>query len=196
MEFDNFYKEQLKHWLRYDSWSAEEAFRLFIECHPGTNGFVPLCDPICWDDDEARWVHNKQFEFKRLWDVWRSGYRIGEHEEEFFAPAYYIEWAKKKGIDIPWLKWVEEQQLIFHLAKGDDVQEVGKPLTTKEKTSLLTIIALLAEEAKIDWKQPTKAATSILYQADKLNVQIGQRTIEEYLKQIPDALERRMKPEA
>lgn len=84
----------------------------------------------------------------------------------------------------------------FEMALSGKTTCLEKPLKTKEKTSLLTIIALLAEEAKIDWRQPTKAATNIVHQADRLGVQIGQRTIEEYLKQIPDALERRMKPDA
>ncbi len=66
-----------------------------------------------------------------------------------------------------------------------------KTLDTKGRTSLLIIIAALARLMKIDVSRPSKAAVSIQTEADRLEVKIGSRTIEEHLKSIPDALERR-----
>lgn len=71
-----------------------------------------------------------------------------------------------------------------------------KAVTTKERTTLLTIVALLAKEAKIDLTRPSKAAATIVEIAQIEGYQIGQRTIEEHLKKIPDALQRRGKDDS
>jgi hypothetical protein len=68
-----------------------------------------------------------------------------------------------------------------------------KPMSTKERGTLLTIIAALAKEAKIDISKPSKAAGSIETLTDQLGAPVAKRTIEEHLKRIPDALERRAK---
>jgi len=68
-----------------------------------------------------------------------------------------------------------------------------KPLGTIERRTLLTIIAVLCKEAKIDYAQPAKAAGMILSTATKMGLSIGESTIESHLKKIPDALETRMK---
>jgi len=70
---------------------------------------------------------------------------------------------------------------------------VDSPVETKERATLLTIIAALASEAKIDWQKPSKAAGLIQPQTEKLGAALGQRTIEEHLKRIPAALLRRAK---
>jgi len=68
-----------------------------------------------------------------------------------------------------------------------------KPLTNKERNTLLTIIAALCKEAKIDYTKPAKAAGLIQSTAALMQVSIGETTIEGYLKKIPDALATRMK---
>lgn len=68
-----------------------------------------------------------------------------------------------------------------------------KPLTTKERTTLLTIIAALADEAKIDITRPSKAAGQIKAAIDRRGSNISARTIEEHLKRAPEALERTQK---
>lgn len=80
-----------------------------------------------------------------------------------------------------------EQSLIRTLESSD------KPLATVERNTLLTIIAVLCSEAKIDYKKPAKAAGSILHQADLLGFKLGETTIESHLKRIPKALESRIK---
>ena len=68
-----------------------------------------------------------------------------------------------------------------------------KPLTTRERNTLLAIIAALCNEAKIDHTKPSKAADYILSTADKMGLSISKRGIEEHLKKIPDMLASRMK---
>jgi hypothetical protein len=70
-------------------------------------------------------------------------------------------------------------------------QASEKPLATKERATLLTIIAALAEEAKIDISKPSKAARLIENLTERTGARVAARTIEEHLKKIPDALENR-----
>jgi hypothetical protein len=68
-----------------------------------------------------------------------------------------------------------------------------KPLETKERNTLLTIIAVLCKEAKLDYKAAAKTAGFIQSTAAGMGVSIGETTIENHLKKIPDALGTRMK---
>ncbi|WP_144290086.1 hypothetical protein [Ideonella sp. A 288] len=65
------------------------------------------------------------------------------------------------------------------------------PLATKERTTLLCIVGTIAREAKFDISRPSKAAAAIVDSAAAVGVKLGQRTVEEWLKRVPDALERR-----
>jgi hypothetical protein len=56
---------------------------------------------------------------------------------------------------------------------------------------LLAPVGLLAKEAGIDYSKPTKAAQAICALAELVGITMGQRTIEEHLKKIPDAMERK-----
>ncbi len=94
-------------------------------------------------------------------------------------------WLEEKGYQSPY-------SFIRQPRQGQSEEQ--KPLTAKERTSLLTVIALLAEEARIDISKPSKAAATILKLAETQGINIAQRTIEEHLKKIPDALEKRGKP--
>lgn len=85
--------------------------------------------------------------------------------------------------------WFDETGVTFGKAKP--VEE--KPLATRERNTLLAIIAALCKEAKIDYTKPAKAAGQILHTTDSMGLQIGETTIERHLKKIPDALGTRMK---
>jgi hypothetical protein len=69
-----------------------------------------------------------------------------------------------------------------------------KAMSTKERRTLLTIIAVLAKEAKIDISKPSKAADLIADMTQRLGSPVAKRTIEEKLKLIDDAVETRAKP--
>ena len=66
-------------------------------------------------------------------------------------------------------------------------------LKTRERDTLLTIIAALAKEAKINIEAFGKAALSIEDLTDRLGAHVSKRAIEEHLKKIPGAMETRMK---
>ena len=81
-------------------------------------------------------------------------------------------------------------------AFGDGQSEsknTAKPLSNRERDTLLTIIAALCKEAKIDISSPSKAGDFIASLTDSIGAHVAKRTIEEHLKKIPNALETRMK---
>jgi hypothetical protein len=72
-------------------------------------------------------------------------------------------------------------------------QGTEKPLGTRERNTLLIIIAALATKAKVDINKTTKAGETIEKFTDELGSHVDHGTIEDKLKQIPDALESRKK---
>jgi hypothetical protein len=62
------------------------------------------------------------------------------------------------------------------------------PLDPRERTTLLTIIAVLCKEARLDYTTAAKTAGLIQSTAATMGVSIGETTIEGHLKKIPDAL--------
>jgi hypothetical protein len=72
-------------------------------------------------------------------------------------------------------------------------KEVEKPIQTSERNSLLTIIAVLCKEAKLDYKTASKTSDLIEGMADSMGVSIGATTIRDHLKRIPDALRTRVR---
>ena len=62
------------------------------------------------------------------------------------------------------------------------------PLETRERNTLLTIIAALCKEAKIPYDKPAKAAGLIQGIAATMDISIGETTIENHLKRVPNAI--------
>lgn len=123
-----------------------------------------------------------------------EAYKLMWHDNSSTSNPQYLA-HKKMGADAVIRETVRRMGSIPGLLYEADLNgtSVEKPVSTKERTTFLTIIALLAQEAKIDSRKPSKAAQLIVTLANKAGIQLGQRTVEEYLKQIPDALERRGK---
>lgn len=72
-------------------------------------------------------------------------------------------------------------------------EQTEKPLGNRERDTLLTIIAVLCKDARLDYSKSAKTAGSIQRSADDMNISIGETTIEGHLKKIPNALATRMK---
>lgn len=79
-----------------------------------------------------------------------------------------------------------------HFKPVDDAKETNKPLITSERNTLLSIIAVLCNEAKLDHTATTKSAGLIQDMAQRLGIHIGKTTIRDHLKKIPEALGTRM----
>jgi hypothetical protein len=83
---------------------------------------------------------------------------------------------------------------IAHLERRS-IHAVGdaRPLLTTERNTLITIIAVLCKEAKLDYAKAAKTAGLIQSTAAGMGLSIGETTIEGHLKKIPNALATRMK---
>jgi len=71
--------------------------------------------------------------------------------------------------------------------------QAEKPISTRERNTLLTIIAALTNDAKIDIFKTSKSGELISRMTQQLGALVDGETIASKLKQIPDALERRSK---
>ena len=110
-----------------------------------------------------------------------------------FSRKELARWQKDNNINSVYRFDLKSSIVATPTNKTDIVPQAEKPLSTRERNTLLTIIAVLCKEAEIDYTKAAKAAALIQGTAATLGVNIGETTIEEHLKKIPDALERRMK---
>jgi hypothetical protein len=78
-------------------------------------------------------------------------------------------------------------------APQGQIDDTKKTLGSRERATLLTIVAALAKAAGIDVSKPSKAGGAIEALTTDLGARVSARTIEDHLKDIPDALERRGK---
>ena len=74
-----------------------------------------------------------------------------------------------------------------------DGSALDKPVSTRERNTLLTIIGVLCKEAGFDYSRTAKTAGLIESTAASLGVGIGETTIEGHLKKVSDAMGTRMK---
>jgi hypothetical protein len=70
---------------------------------------------------------------------------------------------------------------------------LDKPLSNRERDTLLTIIAVLCKGANCDYTRVAKTAGHIHRTAEDMEISIGETTIETHLKKIPNALGARTK---
>lgn len=75
----------------------------------------------------------------------------------------------------------------------NEESSLDKPLGNRERRTLLTIIATVCKEAKLDFKKHSKTAELIHDMTVKMGVEVSESAIEGHLIKIPDALETRMK---
>ena len=85
------------------------------------------------------------------------------------------------------------EELAFFKSRNPVLANSNRPVGTRERNTLLTIIAALSSEAKIDYRTPAKAANLICSAAAGLGVSLGETTVEGYLKRVPAALEAKTK---
>ncbi len=72
--------------------------------------------------------------------------------------------------------------------RSQKLTDLNRALSTTERNTLLTIIAVLCKEARLDYTKAAKTAGLIQSTAASMGVSIGETTIENHLKKIPDAL--------
>ena len=73
------------------------------------------------------------------------------------------------------------------------INDADKSLSKRERDTLLTIIAALCKEIGYDYTKAAKTAVLISGTTAEMGVAVGETTIENHLKKIPEALATRMK---
>ncbi|UVH54707.1 hypothetical protein NWF24_17830 [Variovorax paradoxus] len=181
-------REELHQWLVMDTWSMEAAMFLIA-------GVIPskIYEGFGYFKVEGGLLHNgngdkdaRIAQIEGLERLWKSN---PQHPSQA-APQYFFDWAESKGIDIPWLDAAKKAGYFQSAAAK---QEEPDSIHPKVQKTLLTIIAVLCKEAKLDYSKPAKTAGLIRSTAEGMGISIGETTIEGHLKKIPDALETRMK---
>lgn len=119
---------------------------------------------------------------------WRFPAPTPEHSDDFSRYEYRLHDAaddsKRKAISLSTCSLVVMMEDVQAVAT-EMIQVRDKPLGTRERNVLLTIIAALSVEAKVDLKSPTKAAQIISKRIELLGGSISIRTIENHIKKIP-----------
>lgn len=82
---------------------------------------------------------------------------------------------------------------VLALQSKIDGSVLEKPLSNRERDTLLSIIAVLCKEANYDYNRAAKTAGNIHGTAAGMGISIGESTIELHLKKIPNALGTRIK---
>ena len=72
---------------------------------------------------------------------------------------------------------------------SEPIPTTERPVELRERTTLLTIIAALANLAKVEFTKPSKAALTIESETIRMRARVAARTIEDHLNRIHDALE-------
>lgn len=121
----------LHHWFRRDSWTAKEAMLLLCGLDP--NGTVVGASesifgneleifkatytldgfeygPKSIDEMESS-EYAEVAEYESAWKEMTSIWSSGDHQPRN-PPAYYLEWAARKNLRVPWIEWARENNLI------------------------------------------------------------------------------------
>ncbi|UXC37332.1 hypothetical protein [Cupriavidus gilardii] len=201
----------VRDWLLLDTWSPANAALLLVGLEPITpevresrKAWLLPGDPEIaamrtlrglalymdysdllpdWQAIRRSILSDRSSAIRRIQRIWDSG----QHPDRP-TPAYFIEWAQRKGLVIPWMEWAIEQNLV---GTRPDARPTEGQLGERERTTLLTIIAALSKEAKIDLEAPSKAAGQIELLVEKIGARVAKRTIEEHVKRVRLALEKR-----
>ena len=135
-------------------------------------------------EEKIKLLKDANVRLRYLFKHWESAAKPHSHKN---SPSYYIEWALSKKYDIHWLDFVIERGFY----KPNQLQEVEKPISDKERKTLLIIIAALAKEAKLDITKISKTGDLIASMTQLIGAPVGATTIETHLKKINQALENR-----
>lgn len=152
-------------------------------------------DPA-YDEDYARYLRNilpaARKQFRDGLDIAASHVRSGDLQ----TSAGSVNGNVRIGDFVRWAEtvvgWTLPPEFRSPLAAEQGLgRKPEKEIDTRERTSLLVMVGALAEMAKLDITKPTPAAKKILSVLESKGVQLGKKTIEEHLKRVSDALDRK-----
>ncbi len=120
---------------------------------------------------------------ERLKRIWASG-----GHAKFNQPTYYIDWALKKGFEIPWLEYAikngfyngETTSKLVESPRLDKDNSSNKALSTRTENNYLRLILTLANN--IEGFNPKKYYEAAKLIIDATEIDISQQTIADYIK--------------
>lgn len=86
----------------------------------------------------------------------------------------------------------EVEELLTSNEESSAIEIPEKPLGSRERNGLLTALAVACRIANLDHDRPAKTAGILHVEAARMGINIGETTIEGYLKRIPEAIRTRM----
>ena len=161
--------------------------------------------------DASSSVDRSEIDFKKvmmpftemlLRKYWRIYLRATDRPGDFGSatPVEYVTWAESRGFEVPWLQWAIDQGLLPDIyaeseadsSDKDQISAAPPPMMTREKNTLLTLVAALLHELDIDPNKRgiTKKVEGI---TEDFGAPIGSQTIKKVLKGLADAVETRQK---
>jgi len=198
-EGDSF--DELETFLLKDTWQAEEGIILLSGINPKSRrmrksfhdvrtGLVSFEAILLLNGERFSTSDNAGKKiishYKTIFEIWNGC----SHPPTGFYPtytvSYFIEWAKKKNIEIPWLEWAKDNNLPPNNNTPDKPSENkgnNEPSTKARNSYLKTIHAL--SNALVDGLtgQHNKDAEAILRQLDLKSTEhpITSKTLATYL---------------
>ena len=127
--------------------------------------------------EPPEWAKNLHLNFRNK-EIWSYFYTEANEEE---AMLY-----KAKAIEL----FTNNTELIN--TKVDDVDFLDKPLNTREKRSMLAVIAALCEASELHW-EARGTGEKIANITNQLGYSVSADTIRKFLKDLPDAIESKKK---
>jgi hypothetical protein len=192
--------DELRSWGRRELWTLLEAAYLVAGEIPPTapRQTIKYTATRLTDEDVQRENLGGRSariyrELKDATDLRRLDFirpRTGSTGNRRVEPPKCLAWALQRGFEIPasftGLTTPEKKQL-------DRAALQDRELTTRERTTLLVLIAALATELKIDLGHPSKAGETISKMTERLGASVSARTIENHIRAASEAVDRRLK---
>jgi hypothetical protein len=207
----------LSHWDNAEVFTGERAAALVVGIDPAELGYVrttsipiyermessyllararnhPAYENPYETDPPAPGLESRYLEEYFIREMSGDEHRFNNWLEDETRSCFSLQWFSRKELS-RWLKacglksayQFDRTGLTASLSNGET------PLGTTERNTLLTIIAVLCKEAKLEYTTHAKTAGLILNTATGMGLSIGETTIEGHLKKIPNALASRLK---
>jgi hypothetical protein len=161
--------EGLRYWLILDSWTPFQAFSVLCGHSPeyidfdesgnlltnirgefyglswlnGLNVDSTIVEEVLGEEFQRKLKTAFSDRVKHLYSIWQTG----THQEQRYAPAYYIEWAQRKNFEIAWLDWARSEGLLTWEKKQADTDADLHP---RKESSYLVLIGSLCD---LYWKE-------------------------------------------
>lgn len=139
--------------------------------------------PLCWAHDEGE---------RQIFNAGRLGAnKVREELESSKNTKEFIDrMSIARAIEGTWEEKYQTLLAEQIANQNRDPEEAEKPISSRERYSLMAIIATLIGECNWDYRRAAKTASEIYRSANLAGIQIGETTIENHLKRIDAALNR------